>query len=274
MDPGKYQLKISYTQRIHRPSMTYLNPYKNTNDIYNITYGNPRLDAETSHSFELGYSFFKDFGSINITAFHRFTNNAIEQYSILNDTVYETTYANIGENTSDGVSIGANLRHRNLSVSINTNVYYYEVKSDNPELQGSNSAVNYNINLFSTLKINDHWTMQAFGTFNGPRYSVQGYTTSFFYYNISGRREFKNKKGGIGFGLDNFATPYIHFKSKYEDKDFSYTTDNKIFFPGISLIFDYRFGQMDFSSKRKKKIKNDDLKQNESGGFGGGQGGK
>lgn len=270
MNPGKYQLKLSYTQRIHRPSMTFLNPYVNTNDVFSITYGNPRLNAETSHSFELGYSFFKKFGSINLTAFHRFTNDAIEQVSRLNGTVYETTYDNIGENSSDGVSIGANLHHRELSVSINTNIYYYEVKTNESGLPANNSAVNYNVNLFSTLKLNDRWTLQAFGTFNGPRYSVQGYTTSFFYYNLSGRREFKNKKGGIGFGLDNFATPYIHFKSKYEGRDFSYTTDNKIFFPGIRINFDYRFGQMEYGSNRKKKIKNDDLKEGGNNGFGGG----
>ena len=270
MNSGKYQLKLSYTQRIQRPSMTFLNPYRNTNDPFNITYGNPRLDAETSHAFELGYSFFKKFGSISITAFHRFTNNAIEQYSILNGSVYETTYDNIGENSSDGASIGAHLRHRNLTVAFNTNLYYYQVKSDRAELQANNDAVNYNVNLFSSWKIKERWTIQAFGMFNGPRYSVQGYTTSFFYYNLSGRLEFKNKKGGIGFGLDNFATPYIHFKSKYDGPDFSYETDNKIFFPGIRINFDYRFGQMDFSSKRKDKIKNDDLKLDQNGGFGGG----
>ncbi len=268
----KYQFKLSYTQRIQRPSMDLLNPYRNTNDPFKITYGNPHLDAETSHAFELGYSFFKSKGSVNITAFHRFTKNAIEQYSILNGQVYETTYDNIGENTSDGVSVGANIRYRGLSVSINTNVYYYEVKSNRPELPAKNSAINYNVNLFSTLKINDRYTLQAFGTFNGPRYSVQGYTTSFFYYTVGGRREFKNKKGGFGFGLDNFATPYIHFKSKYEGANFSNTSDNKIFFPGVRVNFDYRFGQMDFGSKRKKKIKNDDLKQGENNGFGNGPG--
>ncbi|MEO8087723.1 MAG: TonB-dependent receptor [Bacteroidota bacterium] len=268
----KYQFKLSYTQRIQRPSANFLNPYRNSVDAYNITYGNPRLGAETSHAFELGYSLFKEKASFMITAFHRFTNNAIEQYSIVNGPLYETTYDNIGENSSDGVNVGGNVRHRGLSVSVNTNVFYYEVKSTHPEIKAHNSAINYDINLFSTLKINDRWKLQAFGSFNGPRYSVQGYTTSFFYYNVSGYREFKNGKGGLGFGLDNFATPYIHFKGKYEGPDFSYTTDNKIFFPGIRLNFDYRFGHMDFGSKRKKKIRNDDLKQGENTGFGGGGG--
>ena len=167
----------------------------------------------------------------------------------------------------------ANLRHRELTVSFNTNIFYYEVKSDYAGLPENNTGINYDINLFSSLKLNDRWTLQAFGTFNGPQYSVQGSATSFFFYNVSGRLEFKNKKGGVGFGLDNFATPYIHFKSKYAGEGFTNTTDNKIFFPGVRVNFDYRFGQMEFSSKRKKKIRNDDLKEGGGGGFGGGGGG-
>ncbi len=269
----KYQFKLSYTQRITRPSASFLNPYRNTNDLFNITYGNPELDAETSHSFELGYSLFKEKVSFIITAFHRFTNNAIEQYSTVKGLIYETTYGNIGKNFSDGVNVGTRIRYRSLTVSMNTNVFYYDVKSTRAEIPAHTSAINYSVNLFSDLKINDRWKLQAFGAFNGPRYSVQGYTTSFFFYNASARFEFKKKKGGIGFGLDNFATPYIHQKSVYNGANFSNTSDNKIFFPGIRVTFDYSFGHMDFGSKRKKKINNDDLKQGENNGFGGGGGG-
>ncbi|MFM9053029.1 MAG: TonB-dependent receptor domain-containing protein, partial [Bacteroidota bacterium] len=69
--PGKFNAKISYTRRIQRPGMTYLNPWVNTSDSLNISYGNPELDPEVSHSFELGYNTFKKFGSINASVYHR-----------------------------------------------------------------------------------------------------------------------------------------------------------------------------------------------------------
>ena len=100
---------------------------------------------------------------------------------------------------------------------------------------------------------------------------MQGYSTSFFYYNLSARREFKNGKGGIGLGLDNFASPYLHFKTVYEGEDFNYKTDNKIFFMGVRLSFDYRFGKMEFNNS-KRKNKNDDLKPGDEGGVEGGMG--
>ena len=272
---GKYQVKLSYTQRIQRPSMTYLNPYRNTNDQSNITYGNPKLDAETSHAFEFGYSIFRSFGSVNASIYHRFTNNAIEKYSFVNSDTgqFQTTYGNIGKNYSTGGSIGLNVLYKKLILSLNTNVYYYEVKSNQPDLQLSNNGVNYSISLFGSLKFTERWGVQAFGNFSGPKYSVQGYSTSFFYYNLSARREFKNGKGGIGMGLDNFASPYLHFKSVYNGNGFAYKTDNKIFFLGVRLSLDYRFGKMEFGNS-KKKIKNDDLKPGDEGGVEGGMGGK
>jgi len=270
---GKYQLKLSYTQRLQRPGMTYLNPYRNRSDQSNITYGNPRLDAETSHNFELGYSLFRKFGSINTSIYHRFTNNAIEKFSFVNDLTnqFETTYGNIGNNYSTGGSFGLNVLYKKLILALNTNIYYYEVKSDQEDITLTNNGVNYTISLFGSLKFTDRWGIQAFGSFNGPKYSVQGYSTSFFYYNLSARREFKNGKGGIGLGLDNFATPYLHFKSVYDGPDFSYKTDNKIFFMGVRLSFDYRFGKMEFNNS-KKKNRNDDLKPGDEGGVEGGMG--
>ena len=272
---GKYQLKLSYTQRLQRPGMTYLNPYRNRSDQSNITYGNPRLDAETSHNFELGYSLFRKFGSINTSIYHRFTNNAIEKFSFVNDATgkFETTYGNIGNNYSTGGSVGLNVLYKKLILSFNSNVYYYRVESDQEDITLTNDGVNYSISLFGSLKFTERWGVQAFGTFNGPKYTVQGYSTSFFYYNLSARREFKNGKGGIGLGLDNFATPYLHFKTVYDGEDFSYKTDNKIFFMGVRLSFDYRFGKMEFNNS-KKKNRNDDLKPGDEGGVEGGMGGK
>ncbi|MCX6275502.1 MAG: TonB-dependent receptor [Bacteroidetes bacterium] len=272
---GKYQVKVSYTQRIQRPGMTYLNPYRNNSDISNTTYGNPNLDAETSNNFEFGYSIFRKFGSVNSSIYHRFTNNAIEKYSFVNGSsgLFETTYGNIGKNNSTGGSIGLNVLYKKLILSLNTNVYYYEVKSTQQELKLTNNGVNYSVSLFGSLKFTDRWGVQAFGNFSGPKYSVQGYSTSFFYYNLSARREFKNGKGGVGIGLDNFATPYLHFKSVYNGNGFSYKTDNKIFFMGVRLSLDYRFGKMEFGNS-KKKIKNDDLKPGDEGGVEGGMGGK
>ena len=79
----------------------------------------------------------------------------------------------------------------------------------------------------------------------------------------------------IGMGVDNFATPYMHFRNEYSDhaggNEFSYVSDNKILFFGLRVSFDYRFGKMEFKQSKKKGIKNDDLKDDGGDQMGGGR---
>jgi ferric enterobactin receptor len=277
--PGKFNLKVSYTQRIQRPSMNFLNPYVNTSDQNNISYGNPNLTAEKSHAFELGYNLFKSYGSYNFTAYHRFTDNAIEAVKFIDTTSlhrYVSTYGNIGQNYSTGLSLGMNIMYKmKLFSGANFNVFYYKVNSTD-SLHLYNDGVNYNVNLYCMYKFSTKWSVSAFGNFNGPKFSVQGTSTSFFYYNLSLRRVLKDDKGGIGLGLDNFATPYMNMRNDYSGMNFIYKSDNKIRFFGVRASFDYRFGKMEFKQPKKKGINNDDLKPGEDNNNmgGGGMGGK
>jgi len=278
--PGKYSIKLAYTQRLQRPSMNFLNPYVNKSDALNISYGNPNLSAERSHSFELGYSLFKSYGSMTAAIFHRFTENSIEKI-IRPDPVYRevlvTTYDNIGKNNSTGMSLNTNVIKTKLIVSLNFNIYYYKVNSSDTAATGGlsyNDGINYDISLFGSYKFTSHWGVQSFGHFSGPKFSVQGKSTSFFYYNMSVRREFNNENGGIGLGVDNFASPYMHFRNDYTGSNFTYHNDNKIYWLGLRVSFDYRFGKMNFNSGKKKGIKNDDLKEGDDNMQMGGGGGK
>jgi ferric enterobactin receptor len=269
--PGKFNAKISYTRRIQRPGMTYLNPWVNTSDSLNISYGNPELEPEVSHSFELGYNTFKKFGSINASVYHRFTNNSIESYRFMQDDIYVTTYDNIGENFTTGLSVGVNIMWQmKIFCGANANMYYYKVRTQEGQPSLSNDGLNYGFNLFGSYKFTKEWGIMAFGNFNGPKISLQGTSTSFWYYNLSARREFKNGKGGIGLGLDNFATWYMHFRNDYSGEGFRYEGDNKFLFLGVRLSFDYRFGKMEFSNSKKKGIRNDDLKEGGGDGMDGG----
>ncbi|MDR0758400.1 MAG: TonB-dependent receptor, partial [Tannerella sp.] len=78
-------IKLSYTQRLYRPGIWALNPYVNDIDPLNISYGNPELDAEVSHSFSVSYGQFSPRFNLNIDLNSSITNNSIEQYSLINE---------------------------------------------------------------------------------------------------------------------------------------------------------------------------------------------
>lgn len=103
-------LRLGYNMRIYRPGIWSLNPYLNDTDPSYISQGNPKLDSEKSHAFNLSYSNFTQKFNINISARYSFTNNSIENVTrLMPDTEIEglknptgkdvlySTYANIGK---------------------------------------------------------------------------------------------------------------------------------------------------------------------------------
>ena len=99
--------------RIYRPGIWYLNPYLNNTDPSNLSQGNPNLESEKSHSFNIGYSNFTSKLSLNLSMRYSFTNNSIERLTtMVNDNsiaglqnptgkdVLYSTYENIGKTRS------------------------------------------------------------------------------------------------------------------------------------------------------------------------------
>ncbi|WP_315818725.1 outer membrane beta-barrel protein [Paraflavitalea speifideaquila] len=54
-----YTLSLSYTKRLSRPYIWDLNPFVNNTDSLNLNFGNPHLNPEIYHSFELGITVLK-----------------------------------------------------------------------------------------------------------------------------------------------------------------------------------------------------------------------
>ncbi|WP_286856288.1 TonB-dependent receptor domain-containing protein, partial [Proteiniphilum sp. UBA5431] len=91
-------LRGGYNMRISRPGIWYLNPYVNDVDPNNISYGNPNLDAEKQHNFNINYGAFSQKLNFNVTLSYAFARNAVTGYSFIENGVTHNTYANIGKN--------------------------------------------------------------------------------------------------------------------------------------------------------------------------------
>lgn len=177
---GSNGLKLSYNQRLQRPSLFYLNPYSNLADPKNITVGNPKLNAELSHNVEVGYNKFFGLSSVNIAVYRRFTNNAIEAVRKISGDTIVTTYYNQANNKNTGLNVSGNLmKGYKFMIGGNFDISYVEV--DNNALGINNSGINYGINGFLNWTIYEAWGIQAYGGFRGPTITSQGKSTSFYF---------------------------------------------------------------------------------------------
>ncbi|MDQ3141583.1 MAG: TonB-dependent receptor [Bacteroidota bacterium] len=270
----KSTLKLSYTRRISRPSMFYLNPYINYNDPTNISYGNPELDPELTESFELGYNWNKDIKNINISVYHKITNDLIDNYRFV-DSIGRTnaTYNNLATNYSSGVSInGGIMKLGKIILNSTFNLYYQKLVSE--QLEGlKNDAFSFSMHMFGNVNVSPVWGITVFSFFNSPKLTTQGKQATWFAYNIGVRRDLWKKKGGVSLGIDNPFHKRMKLKTEFRSSEFSYNSTNDFEGWGLRASIDYRFGKMEFGNSSKKKRKgslNDDLKQGESDGGGGG----
>ncbi|GAA4303841.1 TonB-dependent receptor domain-containing protein [Nibribacter koreensis] len=266
-------VRAGYTQRIQRPQIWYLNPYVNTSDKINYSFGNPELSPELTHSYELGYSNYFKTSSVNVSLYWRQTNNAIEnvrrtvsasevnpavEYLASEDNSY-TTFYNIGRNATYGLSFSGNTKPIpawNIGGSVNLN--YIDLKS---EIQ-NNAALQYSFNVNTGYDFGKGLALQAFGSYSSPRPSIQGKFSGFYYSSVSVKKDLWDKKGSISVGVDNPFSKSIKFTSDLSNDNFLQNTVNQNFNRNVRVSFSYRFGKMDMNSqpRRKKSIKNDDAK--------------
>jgi outer membrane receptor protein involved in Fe transport len=275
---NKNTLKLSYNRRIQRPSIQFLNPNVQASNQQNITIGNPSLNPEYTNNFELGYSTMIKTTSISLATFVRNSNNAIQSIRdvVPGTTIIRTTYRNIGSENAYGLNLFFNVNINNkLSLNGGSDVYYAVLNnnlSDTSIFRASNEGWVASFRLFGNYTIKNGWGIQAFSFYRGRQVQLQGTQGGFGIYSLSLRKEFKNKKGSIGFGAENFFTRAFRIRSEVNSPIIAQRSVNELHNMNFKVTFSYRIGKMSFDNgpRRRKSINNDDLKEGGDNGPGGG----
>jgi len=268
-------LKLSYNRRMQRPSLFYLNPFLDESDPENRRSGNPSLSPELADILELGYSTYIKGSVINASVFYRNTQDVIE--SIFNPEQKLTSYYNVGTSKSYGFNTFASYNPLpKWTLMGNFSLNSYEVKDPSTNLSTGVYA-NYSAFMRSAFSFTGGWNTEIFGVYNGPRKSFQGSTGAMAFYGGALKKDILKKKATIGVNVFNVFARDLHIETRNENPSFLQLTN--IYYPirSFGLNFSYNFGKMNFNAqpKKKKTIKNDDLKQGEqqmSGQMGAGQG--
>ncbi|MCE5347532.1 MAG: TonB-dependent receptor [Bacteroidales bacterium] len=264
-------IKLSYTQRLSRPGIWYLNPYVNNNDSLNISYGNPALKAEVSHSFELGYTYFTPKFNFSATSSSSFVNNSIERISRVESTgATASTYENIGKDQRYGLNLYASYRPSGkLNIFLNGGGNYSKLEANNGYAI-TNEGFSYRGSL------GGRWTLWKDGSINtnvgiySSSIMLQGKSSSFYYTSLGVSQYLLKRKLMLSVSTSD---PFWH-KKKYtnEMKDITFNSHYEYTYlaQNVRLSLTYNFGKMELQVKKARRgIKNDDLKSggdNQTGG--------
>lgn len=273
-------LKLTYSKRITRPSLQFLNPYVNKVNILAQTEGNPTLSPEVSQTVELGYTTFIGSSVINLSAYYKHTAGLIESIVQPLEGLPGTlsTFQNAAVNNSVGGSFFGSVNPiKILTLRASINVYTYDPTAYavyERLLSNTGTHVQYNAFAAATLNLPNGIIFEAFAVENSPRYTIQGKNPSFSILGAGLKKQILKKKASIGINTIEPFNKYKHFNTDISSPGFSQRTTFAFPFRSVGLTFSYSFGKTTFSNPQQKKgINNDDIKQgDQNGGMGGSPG--
>ena len=191
----KLNLTLSYRKTIRRPGIDQLNPSIDYSNPYNTRYGNPALEASSSHNFDLVVGRNNSKYYINLGLGHNVVQDVfIQVRQLVDDGKTETTWQNIDDrkefeiSTWSGYTFSKRLR-ANFSAGYTVNQYSAYDREVNRYRNGGSFTSNLNAN-FSPL---DVWNFSSNFTFN--RFAnPQGTVRSNLSMNLGIQRKLFNKR--------------------------------------------------------------------------------
>ncbi len=290
--------RFSYNRRIQRPGIQNLNPNVNATNPLNISMGNPNLAPEYTSNYEINYSRYIKQTYLSSAIFVRSTTGAISQIRTVTGDTVKTKSVNIGSEDAYGANFNFNMNLSNkLMIGGGADLSYVFMTNNNPDplLNAKNEGLTSNFRVFSNYTIGGGWGLQLFSFYRPNQIMLQGSQGGFGMYNLSIRKDLKNKKGSFGIGAENFLQNGMIIKNETHSPTISQVSYNTMRNMNFRINFTYSLGKMTFGPQKKKKsVNNDDTKEggdaqpaqqqpmqmgpgmgggNRGGGFGGGFGG-
>ncbi|MBC5775619.1 TonB-dependent receptor [Pontibacter sp. KCTC 32443] len=244
---GTSTIKLSYNQRIERPGLYYLDPYVDLTDPLNISFGNPTLDPATSHTVQLEFDTFFKGTSINTNIYHNFTNNSIQQFTVLGtDSVARTTYGNLGQNRNYGLTLNGNTTlFKKLNISINSGSNYVSYTSQLEGKPQNNEGFTYHIQGSTSYRFGKGWRASGNLGYNSPNILLQGKTGGYTWSSLSVNKDFlKDNKASINLAVRSPFRKTRSSSTKVINPNFYQVRESNTEIRQFSLSFNYRFGKL------------------------------
>lgn len=266
-------LSLSYTQRLSRPNLWHMNPYRNESPL-SVSYGNPDLDATIAHSVALSWRRFSSSWNVSLGTTGSFSNNALSSYTFVEDGVTHSTYGNIAKRQVYGLNGTIGYRSGvKFNVQLSGQGGYNVIKA--PTLNLANDGFTYNVSLYASAALWKDATIYCNGY--AYRFGVDlenSYKQTYFSYGLGLRQQLFKKKLTLSFTASNPFTSKMKLTSvtetnSYRSENTSWQTPRQ-----FSFSIGYRFGKTQVNVKStNRSIQNDDMDTSSRGAnTGAGQG--
>lgn len=255
-------LRLGYNLRIGRPDIYYLSPYVNHLSPEKISYGNPNLESETAHNFQLNYSLFSQKFSVNFSATYSTSYNGLTFYSFMKDGVEHSTSGNFLHSKQWSFDTYLNVNPwKSTAFTLNGNLKYSDLKS----YRTNDHNYGFSGNFFAMLRQDLPWKLK-FALGAGATWgdiSLQGQGSEFKYYFLNLSRSFlEEDRLTVTLNGFNIFNPRQTLKNTTQTTMFRSSESYVIHgLSRVSLGISWRFGKLRAVVKKTaRSIENSDVK--------------
>ena len=250
-------LTFGYSRRITQPQLFYMEPYVVYVDFYTAQCGNPKILPEYTNSMELTYSL--DFGdhSASASAFHRTRRDKIERLRVpYRPGVTLDSMANVGNDYSTGAELVAAFRPGKVwTFDFNGSLYRYFVENVHRASGGNAKSLNWQFALNNNLELSKNTRVRLESYYVGPSASTQGRVEDFFYFNLSLRQQFFDRRLSATLNMRDLLSSAKYVNTQSGAGVFSKTTIHPRS-PLVTLALSYSFNNFK-SQKRAEGVSHD-----------------
>ncbi|MFC2093666.1 TonB-dependent receptor domain-containing protein [Bacteroidota bacterium] len=253
------EMQVSYSRRINRPRLRFLNPFPNSSDPLNIRKGNPQLKPEFIDSYELSYLHYFNSSVVTPTIFYRQTHDDISRVRTLTDSnVTYSTFENYASSKTYGIEMLLNTQiFKWWNTNLTFSYFRAEVDASNIEQGLVNNTYSWTGRVMSNMRFPNLFDLQVSYFYSGDRISAQGEIKPFQSLNVAFNKDLFDNRASIGLNFNDILNT-LEFNMDFSDQNYKEIATHKRETRTAFLTFTYRFGENENSRDRKRKRENND----------------
>ncbi len=258
-----YELKentstqLSYSKRIRRPSLWFLNPFYELKDFTARFTGNPTLNPTYSDAFELSLMYSINKLRINPSIYYLNSKDVVQfETKATGNGVFIQSPINLDKENRLGIELSTTYTpFKWLRLNSDFNYFNYQQEGVIDGKNASLSDKSWSVNFRSNIKINATTRMQTSFDYRGQRNNVQIKTAPFKTLSIGINKNILKNKGSLNFYAFNILDTRID-KQEITGVNYHIMQQRSRNAQRFSLSFVYKFNQKPSDKNRSANRSN------------------
>ncbi len=241
---GGNDIQLSYSRRIRRPVYRELSPFVTLADGRNFFSGNPDLDPEYTHAFEIGHLKYFDKGSISSALYYRRSQGTIQSIIRIDDRGFSTR---LPENLNKQNSFGADLVFSYKLYDwwkLDANVNFFRAITDGTNLDDTFESDTYTwfARQTSRFTLPNQIDIQLRANYDAPEITPQGKRKAIYFFDFAIEKDLWDSKGNITLNIMDIFQSRIS-RQTIEGETFFSDRESQFRRRQINLTLTYRLNQ-------------------------------